>query len=64
LRRIGWKDGRNLQRYVDLRPLTDAELERTGLRQDKWAEARNSQHNEFYWRLRVWRALVFLFPPK
>jgi hypothetical protein len=38
-------------------------LEQAGLRRDKWAEARKSQHNEFYWRQRVWRALVFLFPP-
>ena len=38
-------------------------LERAGLRRDKWAEAKVSQHNEFYWRQRVWRALTFLFPP-
>jgi len=44
--------------------LTEAELEKAGLRPDKWREAQSSQHNEFYWRLRVWRALVFLFPPK
>src|SRR5260221_5491263 len=61
LRRIGW--GKELQHYVDAKPLTPAELEKTGLRQDKWAEAQTSQHNEFYWRLRVWRALTFLFPP-
>ncbi len=63
LRRLGWKDAKNLQRFTDLRPLHEAELERTGLRRDKWPEARTSQHNEFYWRLRAWRALVFLFPP-
>jgi enterochelin esterase-like enzyme len=61
LRRIGWK--MNLMLYVDEKPLTPAELENTGLRQDKWKEAQTSQHNEFYWRLRAWRALTFLFPP-
>lgn len=64
LRRIGWKDGVDLLRYTDLKPLTEPELERTDLRHDKWKEAQTSQHNEFYWRLRAWRALVFLFPPK
>ncbi len=64
LRRIGWKEGRNLKRYTDVTPLSEAEMERAGLRRDKWAEAQKSQHNEFYWRLRVWRALEFLFPPK
>jgi hypothetical protein len=38
-------------------------LAHTDLRPDKWKEAQRSQHNEFYWRLRVWRALTFLFPP-
>ena len=61
LRRIGWKD--DLQHYVDAKPMTEAELEKSGLRRDKWPEARTSQHNEFYWRLRSWRALAFLFPP-
>ena len=60
-KRIGW--GENLMHYVDLKPLTLAELETAGLRRDKWGEAQTSQHNEFYWRLRVWRALTFLFPP-
>ena len=60
-KRIGW--GENLMHYVDLKPLTLAELEKAGLRRDKWGEAQTSQHNEFYWRLRVWRALTFLFPP-
>lgn len=59
-RRLGW--GNELMRYVDAKPLTLPELEKTGLRQDKWGEAQTSQHNEFYWRLRVWRALTFLFP--
>ena len=61
LRRIGWTN--DVQRFVDEKPLTPAELERSGLRRDKWAEAQTSQHNEFYWRLRSWRALTFLFPP-
>jgi hypothetical protein len=43
-------------------PCTDQELEKTGLPFDKWHEAQRSQHNEFSWRMRVWRALVFLFP--
>jgi len=60
-RRIGWGNG--LMHYVDAKPLTLAELEKVGLRRDKWAEAQTSQHNEFYWRMRVWRALTFLFPP-
>jgi predicted alpha/beta superfamily hydrolase len=63
LRRLGWKDGKNLERYTEARPYTDQELEKTGLPFDKWSEARRSQHNEFYWRMRAWRALVFLFPP-
>jgi hypothetical protein len=39
-------------------------LAESGLRRDKWREAQTSQHNEFYWRLRAWRALTFLFPPE
>ncbi len=64
LRRIGWKDGANLLHFVDAQPMTEAEMENAGLRRDKWHEARTSQHNEFYWRQRSWRALEFLFPPK
>jgi predicted alpha/beta superfamily hydrolase len=63
LRRLGWKDGVNLKQFVDLKPLSEPELERAGLRRDKWYEAQRCQHNEFYWRQRVWRALTFLFPP-
>ena len=59
-RRIGWGNG--LMHYVDAKPLTLAELKKAGLRQDKWTEAQTSQHNEFYWRLRAQRALMFLFP--
>jgi predicted alpha/beta superfamily hydrolase len=58
-KRIGWAT--ELMHYVDPKPLTLAELEKSGLRRDKWDEAQKSQHNEFYWRLRVWRALTFLF---
>jgi predicted alpha/beta superfamily hydrolase len=64
LRRIGWKEGRNLKHFTDLTPLAEPEMEQAGLRRDKWHEAQKSQHNEFYWRLRAWRALEFLFPPK
>ena len=60
LRRIGWE--KELMHYWDSRPLTKAELEKNGLRRDKWGEAQTSQHNEFYWRLRSGRALTFLFP--
>ena len=63
LRRIGWKDEMNLKHFVDLKPYSESELERSGLRQSKWKEAQGSQHNEFYWRQRAWRALEFLFPP-
>jgi enterochelin esterase-like enzyme len=58
-KRIGWGD--EAIHYLDARPLQPAELEKAGLRRDKWSEAQTSQHNEFYWRLRVWRALTFLF---
>ena len=61
LQRIGWS--KNLKLYFDAKPLTLAKLKKSGLRHDKWAEAQTSQHNEFYWRLRSWRALTFLFPP-
>src|SRR6266516_2911680 len=44
LRRIGWKKGRNLEHFVDLKLLTESELETAGLRRDKWKEARTSQH--------------------
>jgi predicted alpha/beta superfamily hydrolase len=60
LRRIGWT--KDLEHYVDPKPLAPEELEASGLRRDKWAEAQRSQHNEFYWRLRSWRPLVFFFP--
>ncbi|MSU61283.1 MAG: alpha/beta hydrolase [Pedosphaera sp.] len=64
LRRLGWKDGRDLLHYVDEHPLGEPELEKLGLRRNKWAEAQTSQHNEFYWRVRTPRALMFLFPAK
>ena len=62
-RRIGWKDEVNLKHFVELKTLSESELHAAGLRHSKWKEAQNSQHNEFYWRHRAWRALVFLFPP-
>ena len=61
-RRLGWKDGKSLERFTEARPYTDQELEKTSLPFDKWHEAKSSQHNEFYWRMRAWRPLVFLFP--
>lgn len=33
-----------------------------GYAPDKQKEAGRAQHNEFYWRQRVWRALEFLLP--
>ena len=59
-KRIGWGD--SLLHFVDEKPLTPAELEKAQLRPDKWPEAQKSQHNEFYWRVRAWRPLTFLFP--
>jgi enterochelin esterase-like enzyme len=78
LRRIGYQDcspnsfgtdafrrnGPAVMLFIDEKPLAPEELEKAGLRRDKWKEAGTSQHNEFYWRLRVWRALEFLFPPR
>jgi enterochelin esterase-like enzyme len=61
LKRIGWTD-QNLELFTDP-PLTPEQIEKSGLRRDKWSEAR-TQHNEFYWRLRAWQALTFLFPPE
>ncbi len=64
LRRLGWKDGKDLLHFVDDTPMNETQLAAAGLRRDKWEEAKHSQHNEFYWRQRAGRALVFLFPPK
>lgn len=63
LRHLGWTND-DLKWFVDRRTLKPQELKQSGLRQDKWAEAQVSQHNEFYWRRRSWRALTFLFPPR
>jgi predicted alpha/beta superfamily hydrolase len=61
LRRINGPE--SLLLYVDEHPMTPGQLEKAGLRKDKWKEAQTSQHNEFYWRMRAWRALTFMFPP-
>ena len=63
LRRIGWAAD-DLQWFVDGRTLGRTELKDSGLRPEKWDEALASQHNEFYWRRRSWRALTFLFPQR
>jgi len=63
LEQLGWKQGNDLMHFVD-QPLKADQLEQFNLPQDKFAEAQRSQHNELYWRLRVWRALTFLFPPE
>jgi len=60
--RIGWQRGMDLLHFVDEPPLTAGQLEPFGLPPDKFKEAQNAQHNELYWRLRVWRPLEFLFP--
>lgn len=62
LQRIGWQEGVNLQSYLDATPLTPRQLNPLNLSANKFEEAQVSQHNELYWRLRVWRALEFLFP--
>jgi len=62
LRRIGWKDNKNFLHYVEEHIYSDNELEKLSVPRHKWQEAQTSHHNEFYWRERVWRALVFLFP--
>jgi len=62
LRRIGWRDGSDLMHYIDSELLTERQLRTSGLPEHKWPEAMISQHNEFYWRRRAWRALQFLFP--
>ena len=63
LRRIGWKENVNLKHHLEAEPLNEAELDREGVTPGKWSDALQSQHNEFYWRIRAWRALTFLFPP-
>lgn len=60
-RRIGWTGG-GLTRFLDKEVVERAELAKSGLRRGKWDEALRSQHNEFYWGRRAWRALTFLFP--
>ncbi|HAV62931.1 MAG TPA: hypothetical protein DCY13_11270 [Verrucomicrobiales bacterium] len=64
LRRIGWVDGVNLKHHLDEVPLTAEQLAPFNLPPDKLKEAQTAQHNELYWRLRVWRPLEFLFPPQ
>jgi predicted alpha/beta superfamily hydrolase len=63
LRRIGWKENVNLKHHLEAEPLNEADLDRHGVAPGKWSDALQSQHNEFYWRIRAWRALTFLFPP-
>lgn len=61
--RLGWKDDDELYFFVDAAPLNDGEMWASGFPFDKREEAKVSMHNEGYWRLRVWRALCFLYPP-
>jgi predicted alpha/beta superfamily hydrolase len=60
---LGWKEGEDLLHLVD-QPLRAEQLAPLKLPPDKFNEAQRSQHNELYWRLRVWRPLTFLFPPE
>jgi predicted alpha/beta superfamily hydrolase len=53
LRRIGWREGTDLQHFVDARPLSAEEAAKLNLPPNKQAEAQTSQHNELYWRLRA-----------
>jgi predicted alpha/beta superfamily hydrolase len=61
LRRIGYK--KDLLHVID-EPLTEDQLRPLNLSDGKFKEAVKSQHNELYWRLRVWRALEFMFGKK
>lgn len=63
LKRAGWKEGSDLVHFVD-GGMNETELQKLSLADHKRKEALNSHHNELYWRLRVWRALEFLFPAK
>ena len=62
LRRIGWRE-KDLLHFTDDKPLREPDFGNFGLPAHKWKDAEISQHNEFYWRIRSWRALTFLFPP-
>ncbi len=64
LRRVGWQADVNLRYFLDEHPLTPVQLEPLKLADDKFKEAQINQHNELYWRLRVWRPLEFLFPAR
>ncbi|MDB6055788.1 MAG: esterase [Verrucomicrobiales bacterium] len=62
LKSLGWPE-KQLSYYVDEKPATEEEMMAAGLPENKRKEALTSQHNEFYWKLRSWRPLTFLFPP-
>ncbi len=61
LRSLGWRENENLLHHVEEKPLTEVGMQEAGLHRSKWKEAAASQHNEFYWKLRVERPLLFLF---
>ena len=52
----------DLKTFVDAKFFSEAEMAALGYAPQKQKEAGRAQHNEFYWRQRVWRALEFLFP--
>lgn len=61
VQRLGWTED-DFYFFVDAQPLNEGEMWFSGFPFDKRDEARWSMHNEGYWRLRVWRALSYLFP--
>lgn len=58
LKRIGYK--KDLLHVID-DPLNEEQLRPLNLNDGKFKEALKSQHNELYWRLRLWRALEFMY---
>jgi predicted alpha/beta superfamily hydrolase len=62
LKALRYVDGVDLKTFVDDHFFTEAEMAALGYAPDKQKEAGRAQHNEFYWRQRVWRALEFLLP--
>ncbi|KAI9026961.1 Alpha/Beta hydrolase protein [Hyaloraphidium curvatum] len=60
--KLGWHEGQDFLFFVDWHPLKPHDLDWAGIPPDKRGEALHSQHNEAYWRLRIWRGLCFLYP--
>jgi len=64
LRRLGWKEGKDLHYFCLNDQPSEVELLNLRLPAQKIKESATNHHNEFFWRIRVWRALIFLFPAK